>query len=169
MIRARIVTDGGAHWIDCAIRDISAFGAGIILPAEHVLPKRVFLIVMRDGIAHEAEVRWQTRRNLGVLFHRTFPLDQEMPAEFQFLKQLAEGGAGQSEGATAFFGNLASSYKGFRISVIRENGGYGACAQKIDGTVVCGFTIGERVTAKAYDTVDGAVAAARAAIDTGSM
>ena len=90
MLRARIVADGGTYWIDCAIRDISGVGAGITLPAERVVPKRVFLIVMRDGIAHEAEVRWQVRRNLGVLFHRSFSLGQELPAEVQYLKRLSE-------------------------------------------------------------------------------
>jgi hypothetical protein len=50
--------------------------------------------------------------------------------------------------------------------VIREHGAY---AQNIDGPAVSGFRIGEKVTAKPHDTIDGAVAAAKAAIDTGNM
>ena len=166
MIRARIVYGDGAHSIDCTVCDISAGGAGIRLSIEHHLPKRIFLIVLRDSIAYEADVRWQARCNIGVEFLGSFPLDRQVPDDVAFLQPLADSGPRDPKGGLGLSRDvLWTSYKGFRISLVREGGGYAAFAQAIGSPVESAFSKGEKLTSEPQDCVDRALAAARGAID----
>ena len=149
--------------------DISASGAGIRLFANQTVPEHVFLIIMRDGIAHEAEVRWQSRSNLGVLFHRSFSLNGEVPAELEFLKNLWQRPDFHADVRGIRSISSAIVYKGIRLSVVRVDGGFVAYARHIDRSVDAGLNVGERVTAEACDTVDRALAAAKKAVDAGKV
>jgi hypothetical protein len=170
IIRARISYGDGAHSIDCTICDISVAGAGIRLPAEHNLPNRVFVIMLRDGIAHEAEVCWQARCNAGVQFLRSFSLDRQMPDDVEFLKGVWDDIPRDPQAVHALFQDYyATSYKGLRISVVRENGGYVAFSQNIKDPVDSVLSIGVKLPTAPHDSVEGALTAARAAIDRGSV
>lgn len=167
LIRARMLWHEGAHSIDCTICDISAAGAGVRLAAARDLPSRVFLIVLQDGVAHDAEVRWQARCNAGVRFLRSFSLDRQVPDDMAFLKR-AWGDIPRDPQTTQSLLQdcYATSYKGFRISVMRDGGGYTGFAQNIKDSVDSVLSTGVKLTAP-HDSVEGALTAARAAIDHG--
>ena len=150
--------------MDCTIRDVSAFGAGISLFTDQPLPKEVLLIVSRDSLAYEAEIRWRSRLNLGLFFARSFSLEGVLPPEFSFLQRLWESGdlSAYAHGVRSL--SRMTEYKGFRISVVPLEGGFVAFAQHID-SVDAGLNIGERITAGVHQTVDRALAAARLTID----
>jgi len=169
LLRGKLICDEPFQSIDCTISDISVSGAGIRLFALQNVPERVYLIIMRDGFAHEAEVRWRSRSNLGLLFHRSFSLDREVPTEMQFLKNLWEGGDLRDNPEHA--GSLTSviMYKGIRISVVPADGGFVAYARHTNGPVNAGLNVGEKVTAEAHESVDRALAAAKKAVDTGTV
>src|SRR5947209_15347919 len=89
----KVVSLRGVYLFDCDIRNISASGACIALSARPFVPKNVFLIIMKNGAAHEAEVKWRDLPQLGLEFLRSYALDGQVPDELGFLQQLwARGG-----------------------------------------------------------------------------
>jgi len=90
-VRGKIAYDNGAQYLDCIIRDISNAGARIELPAGRVVPNHLVLIDMRNGNAHEGEVKWQTAPQLGMAFVRSFTLDGPVAPEDSYLKRLWSG------------------------------------------------------------------------------
>jgi hypothetical protein len=168
LLRGKLVCDG-TQLIDCTISDISVSGAGIRLPKQQSVPKQVFLIIMRDAIAHEAEVRWQKRSNLGLLFHRSCLLDGQLPADMEFLKKLWERDDFHIDGRGIRSLSSATLYKGIRISVVPVDGGFAAYARPVDCQADGGLNIGKQVMAEVHDTVDAALAAAKKAVDAGKV
>ena len=56
-----------------------------------IVPKRLMLIEMRDGVAHDCEVRWRSPSAIGVFFFHSFSLDGSLPEEMQYLMQIWAG------------------------------------------------------------------------------
>jgi hypothetical protein len=90
LLPAKVVDRDSARSIDCTIRDISDGGAGIEFAADQIVPNQVFLIDMRSGNAHKAEVRWRKPRKAGLRFLQTISLREPVPEELQHLKRLWE-------------------------------------------------------------------------------
>ena len=90
-LRGKIIYDRGAHSCECTIRDVSDGGARVELPVGQIIPKKIFLVEMRGGIAYECEVRWRAPSSIGVLFLRSFPLGGPLPDEYRYLKQIWGG------------------------------------------------------------------------------
>jgi hypothetical protein len=169
LLRGKLLCDGGTQFVDCTIRDISPAGAGIRLFVDHDLPQRVYLIVMRDGVAHEAEVRWQSRTNYGLKIRRSFSMDAPLPEEWEFLKALWQRGDLHADSKGLCSVSSVTLYKGERISIVPVDGGFVAYARNLNGPIDPGINLGERVTGQRYETVEAAVKAAKAAIDTGEV
>jgi PilZ domain-containing protein len=87
----KIAYDGGAYSFDCTIRDISQSGARIGIPDGQIVPKQVYLIDMRSGIAYASEVKWRAASQLGLVFTSFFSLDGQLPEETRYLKRLRAG------------------------------------------------------------------------------
>jgi hypothetical protein len=87
VLGGRIVFPEGAGHFDCLIRDITAQGARIALNGQPI-PSRVFLIVPRDRIAHEATVTWNDGREAGLQFLRTMQLSRIADPALRFLRAL---------------------------------------------------------------------------------
>lgn len=90
-LRGKIVYGGGGYSVDCTIRDVSATGARISLPNGQGVPKKFFLLDMKNRVAHEVEVRWRAGVEIGVQSLRLFSLDADLPREFRFLQHLWSG------------------------------------------------------------------------------
>jgi hypothetical protein len=84
----KVAYRGNSHSFNCTIRDISEAGARIGLSECHFLPKDFFLIDTRNRIIHEARVVWVAYSQRGVRFLRSYPIDQRLPPELEFLKRL---------------------------------------------------------------------------------
>jgi hypothetical protein len=93
LLTAKVVDRESAQSIDCTIRDISDGGAGIEFAADQIVPNQVFLIDMRSGNAHKAEVRWRKPRRAGLRFLQTISLRESVPEDVQHLKRLWESGS----------------------------------------------------------------------------
>ena len=78
----------GAKSFPCSIRNFSETGARITLPSGYLVPGRLFLIMVRDRIAHEAVVMWYDRREAGLKFERSVQLSDNMDGELSYLNRL---------------------------------------------------------------------------------
>jgi hypothetical protein len=89
-----IVTyDNGAKSFPCAIRNFSETGARITLPNGFAVPSRLFLIMVRDRIAHQAVVMWNNKREAGLKFERSVALGENMDDKLAYLNKLWHGSA----------------------------------------------------------------------------
>lgn len=88
LLSGKVVFDDGARSIDCTIRDTSETGAKIRLPGPEILPRIVWLIEMRSGMAHQCRVSWRTQLEAGLQFERSHRLDQGAPEELAGLRRL---------------------------------------------------------------------------------
>lgn len=75
LLRGRVVFERGAGSVDCTIRDMSETGARIEVATGTMLPKKFTLMVLRDGTAHEAEVKWCRPKQMGLYFVYSVSLD----------------------------------------------------------------------------------------------
>jgi hypothetical protein len=91
LLAGKIVYESGARTCDCTIRDISETGARVEIPVGQILPKNLFLIEVRGGLAYDCEVKWRTPSAIGLQFLRVWPLAGELPEECRYLKQLVAG------------------------------------------------------------------------------
>lgn len=78
----------GAQHFDCTIRDVTNAGARISLPRNQPIPSTVYLINMRDRTAHEAGVAWNSGKEAGLSFLKSYPLNEITDPKLSFLKQL---------------------------------------------------------------------------------
>jgi hypothetical protein len=89
-----IVTfNNGAESFSCAVRDFSETGARITVPVGVTFPGRLFLIMVRDRIAHEAVVVWFDKREAGLKFERSLTLGENKDDKLAYLNRLWHGSA----------------------------------------------------------------------------
>lgn len=79
---------GDGFSADCTIRDLTATGAKVTLPAHQLVPKDFYLIVIRDGMAHKARTLWTRYPHAGLEFESSHDLGDAMPAALRPLKHL---------------------------------------------------------------------------------
>ena len=92
MLTGIVAYNDGASSFFCAIRNLSTTGARILVPTGVTFPSRLFLIVVRHRIAHEAEVVWLDRNEVGLKFGRSIDLHDGMDNKLAFLSRLWHGG-----------------------------------------------------------------------------
>src|SRR5262249_38311479 len=80
--------DAGEYALDCTIYDISETGARVVLPPNYGLPDKVVLMDMRNRMAHAAAVVPTERTQRGLKFDQSFPINNRLPAKFEFLKRI---------------------------------------------------------------------------------
>ena len=83
-----LVVPDGAFTLDCAIRDISEGGAKISLLRQQSLPRELYLIVIKYGIAYRAQIAWQSYPTRGLKFLTPYCLSGALPAGVGFLRHL---------------------------------------------------------------------------------
>lgn len=88
LLSGKLVFDGGARSFDCVIRDMSASGARVQLPGPEILPRTLWLIEMRAGLAHQCRVSWRQGRETGLQFEHSYRLTEVGEGELAMLRQL---------------------------------------------------------------------------------
>ena len=63
-----------AMWADCQLKDLSQSGAKVQLSSIYVVPPRLMLVHLQDGIAYDAVVRWRRGDLAGLSFEHAQPL-----------------------------------------------------------------------------------------------
>ena len=87
-LKGKLVHDGGAFTIDCAIHDISDGGAKVILEKRQALPSELYLIVVKHGIAYRSKIVWQKFPARGLMFVEPYALAGILPDGVKFLHRL---------------------------------------------------------------------------------
>jgi hypothetical protein len=72
----------------CGIKDISSRGARIIITEGQRLPSEIYLINLRDGTAHRAEVKWIREATAGLHILTSIDLSTATDRGVEFLKRI---------------------------------------------------------------------------------
>ncbi len=92
----------GQFVIDCTVRDISIVGAQVALPSGQPIPDKVFLIDLTNRVAYKCHVPWWRPQSAGLAFQQTHKLDDDVPPQLAFLKDiLIEGKLQEVDALTA--------------------------------------------------------------------
>src|SRR5580765_7331033 len=78
----------GGFASDCAIRQFSDNGARIAVPKGLPLPPAVYLIVLRTGIAHQAQVVWYKGAQAGLKLIAAIDLNSTTDRQFDLLREI---------------------------------------------------------------------------------
>jgi PilZ domain len=73
---------------DCTIKDISESGARIVIPTDAVVPRRFFLINVKNQMAYEVQIVRRKERDMGVKILRSIELTNVSSPETRQLRQL---------------------------------------------------------------------------------
>ena len=95
VLRGAIVSyAGGKFSFSCTIRDLSLSCARLVLPSDQTLPSRLFVVNIRDRLAHESEVVWHRGTAVGVRFLSSLSLNQISDPGLKHLKDLWQARTG---------------------------------------------------------------------------
>jgi len=107
---AKLTDLKGQFVVDCTVRDISVVGAQVALPNGQPIPEKVFLIDLTNRIAYKCHVPWWRPQSAGLAFQETHKLDEDVPPQLAFLKEiLIEGKLEQVDALTAKGNTLADA------------------------------------------------------------
>jgi hypothetical protein len=82
--------------VECTIRDLTEFGARVVAPPNIVVPRRGWLINIRDGRAYEISVVWRAGGLIGVSFTEHFNLRSPVLGPRGHLRDLWLAAGGQA-------------------------------------------------------------------------
>src|SRR5579862_2072011 len=60
--------ENGAYTLKCQIRDLNEKGARILVSSRQSLPEELYVIIVRDHMAHRAKVIWRKGEEAGLQF-----------------------------------------------------------------------------------------------------
>ena len=60
--------ENGAYSLKCQIRDLNEKGARILVSSRQSLPEELYVIIVRDHMAHRAKVIWRKGEEAGLQF-----------------------------------------------------------------------------------------------------
>lgn len=80
LLSGRLVMGDALAVLDCAIRNLSNFGARVQIADGHTAPDLVHLIEVRNGCVYKAEVVWRDYPNIGLAFLDRRDLSEERDA-----------------------------------------------------------------------------------------
>ena len=78
----------GAYTFDCTVRNLSESGARVLIASDVPFPSEIYIIVLRDSVAYEAIVVWNSGREIGVRFRQRHCLSDDVAPGLLFLKRL---------------------------------------------------------------------------------
>ena len=93
-LRKRVLLTGivayasGAHSFHCTFRNLSETGARLTVGHNTQFPSDFYLINIRDRVAYDVKVIWNSGTEIGVTFKNTLPLASITDPALAFLKQL---------------------------------------------------------------------------------
>jgi hypothetical protein len=78
----------GQHHIACTIRNLTPDGARISVPIRQPIPSNVYLINLKDRVAYESTIVWNTGSEAGLAFSKILPLAEITDPALAYLKKL---------------------------------------------------------------------------------
>lgn len=87
LLQGKLVFPHNSFSTSCSIRDLSDSGARITF-ADPSIVADPFLIIVRDGSAHESTTMWTRQGQAGLLFVRSHDLGAEVPFHLRSIKRL---------------------------------------------------------------------------------
>lgn len=88
LLTGHLAHDEGRFSVVCAIRDLSPSGARIRLRGMAPLPKSAFMLLVRDAIVYEVDVRWMRDTEVGVSFRANHSLFGAEGPELEQLRRI---------------------------------------------------------------------------------
>lgn len=88
LLTGHLAHDEGRFSVGCAIRDLSPSGARIRLSGMTPLPKAAFMLLVRDAIVYEVDVRWMRDTEVGVSFRASHNLFDAQGPELEQLRRI---------------------------------------------------------------------------------
>ena len=85
---AKLTDLKGQFVIDCTVRDISVVGAQVALPSGQPIPEKVFLVDLTNRVAYKCHVPWWRPQSAGLAFQEMHKLDEDVPPQIAFLKEI---------------------------------------------------------------------------------
>ncbi|MBV9510429.1 MAG: PilZ domain-containing protein [Caulobacteraceae bacterium] len=86
-LKGKVVYPHNTLSTDCTIKDLAAGGARIAMGAAPLGEESV-LIVVKDGVAHQARTAWSHDGQAGLKFEKSFDLRGEAPTHLQHARRL---------------------------------------------------------------------------------
>ena len=83
-----VVHDQGSYSFNCKIRDLTAEGARIAIPAGQALPSEIYLINLRNQTCHKSKVIWLRGAEAGLTFLSSFDLQTTTDPALGYLKRI---------------------------------------------------------------------------------
>lgn len=87
-IGAKMVSRDGALSWGSLIRDLTESGALVEIAHSRMIPKRIYLLSSKHGVAFDAEVVWRNGTLIGLEFHNVLDLSHCDDPGLLFLKKL---------------------------------------------------------------------------------
>lgn len=87
LLRGKIVY-GPGFTADCTIRDLSPDGACVVMPSHQACPTDSYLIVVREGAAHRARIRWALPPLAGLAFDASYDFHKDTPPHMRRVREL---------------------------------------------------------------------------------
>jgi hypothetical protein len=86
LLNGLFVHSDGAQRIACVITELTANGARVEMPIVQDLPASAYLINIRDCIAYQAKIVWNSGTAAALSFSKTFPLTSISNPRLAYLK-----------------------------------------------------------------------------------
>lgn len=91
LLGGTIVFRDGTGTVSCVVRNRTADGIQLEIPANHLIPKRFYLVTARDNQVYEAELVWKKADRIGVAVGGIVDPSTADAKALQFLKRLRPG------------------------------------------------------------------------------
>ncbi len=95
LLTGKFVCEHPNMTVDCTIRDITEFGARVVVGPGVVVPRRGWLINVREGSAHQVDVVWRAGGLLGVTYVDTIDVRSPLSPSLNHLHRLWVACAGR--------------------------------------------------------------------------
>jgi hypothetical protein len=80
--------ENGAYTLNCQIRDLNEKGARIMVSSKQSLPEELYLVIMRDHMAHKARLVWRKGDEAGLQFITTEDIRRITDPNLKYLSQI---------------------------------------------------------------------------------
>ncbi|HEY2835980.1 MAG TPA: PilZ domain-containing protein [Rhizomicrobium sp.] len=94
MPRRRVLLGGvaayedGAYTLNCQIRDLNEKGARITVSGRQSLPEELYLVIMRDHMAHKARLVWRKGDEAGLQFVTSEDIRRATDPNLKYLSKI---------------------------------------------------------------------------------
>ena len=88
LLGGKLVHSNTAFSMDCVLRNLSPFGARVVIPVGAVVPDQFELIEMKSGAVYGCRVVWREYPQIGVTFESNALLMQADTPRLMALKRL---------------------------------------------------------------------------------